>query len=427
VVSQLTSDAFLIAAFAAELGSGALLESAQARLDAVVLADGSAEGLAHIAKCARGALANLHAVPEAAAYTALHGGGQEAASEGEEAQTEAEEGLPQAVAEAGADAQAAAPASSTATTTATEQQQQQQQRALDARLRRAMRARTAHERQSQARRDAAASVLQRRQRHRLLTQPPRRSRSRSPVSPLDAEAARERLRQSAQDASTALLSDRADEKAFLAHVQPALLRLARHLTDVGAAEEVGTRAAFVFCLPPPLALSLSLCLCQALRVCLAPCVPCCGPCLPLSPAKRALLWAATSPAPFAFCRACPSSWAHVLPWASVAGASPPPHADSPAALAPRAIGAAPTMPRPSRAPSLSASLRALAAPLPPGVRRRTFSRSSRRAASSPPSSTCSSSRRSPRTSDSRTSASPCSSTSPTWEGLLSCTRTEDSS
>lgn len=201
---QLTSDAFLFAAFAADLGTET--RAAEERLAAIVETDGGDEARARIVRCASGALSNLKAIAADSNAAALSTKPTAAAapsarpSAGDDDATEH--------APAASDCAPAKPA--------------------------------AHRRAAAASKSAAAAVLQRRQRMRA---PADAEASRVPPAaeapPQDAQAratARARMRAVTDSAAAALMSDRSDLLEYTGAVQRALLALAEELAAVCGAE-----------------------------------------------------------------------------------------------------------------------------------------------------------------------------------------------
>lgn len=237
-------------------------------------ADGEDESLGHIVRCATGALINLQRIAEASEFAASLTPSASSRVDGEGGEGEEE----------------------CSTSNATERGLAAD--TLDAKLQRAVLARLAHERHVAQKEAAAATRLQRQQRRRLAARAsqPCVESSREPPYGAGArarEAARARMRAAADAAAAALMSDRtglpgelsesagapsdksgdasdlAGETAsglsgYVGRVQPAMLALARQLTDVvGAEDEV--RA---LCSGYPVRPMRALCGCACCLVCL---------------------------------------------------------------------------------------------------------------------------------------------------------------
>jgi len=204
-VQNLTADAFLVAAFQDDLD----LDLAEVLLAAALESDGSDQSLAHICRCATGALANLLAVPAASEYT-----------------------------------RSVSPSvsNSFASNAEGDEVSDSQGECLSSKLQRSVVARLAYEREVALRESAAVVRVQRRQRERVANRTPEARETeageeRPPAGAHAVEAARKRVRAASDAAAVELLSDRVDMDAYTGRVQPAMLALARQLSGVVGVEE----------------------------------------------------------------------------------------------------------------------------------------------------------------------------------------------
>jgi len=213
-IQNLTSDAFIVSAFAHELGSA--LDEAESRLGAL-LRESQYDETEDIVRCAAGALANIQAVPAASEYTASV---TPSPSDRSHCDDDADDEV-----------------------VGTDIGRGEASESLEAKLARAVHARVTYEKEMTIRQHTAARVVQRHVRQLLAVDSARRrnntgegearaGRSRSPAGIREAQAELDRVTAATRQAAAVLQSPREPVEEYTCQVHEAVMHLARLLTNV---------------------------------------------------------------------------------------------------------------------------------------------------------------------------------------------------